>query len=546
MAGCNTSSQDTARTTTGPSAPRLAVSAPVTDIKASDAEEVRPAATTQSGAQPSAEDLDPVLEMIKSASSISEETGDSIQQIVSALEKISVSDDNVGVIIDNLIKRDEAEAAETPQSPEGQVGEEKGVAAIAAEEPREDDVKPAELVIPEGRDPSLAPEALAAAFALIRPKATLNEDLAIEPVAPIPIPEKPEGGFRIAILAPYTGPAAAIGQRIRKGAELALFELQLQQVDLIFQDTASGAEAAVLQAVRDQADLILGPVFAEDTRKAWPFAQAASVPMISFSNDLVVARPGLWILGQTPEQEIETALAYALQHVKPNPKSGRRDLAIALVEQDSVYGRRVANHANEILLEAGIGDIKRLTINAETRSNEAALRRVVRNFVQWRKSSNGSSSRVPVFDLVIMAGDNTFSLGVAPVLAWYDLDPEKVRYLGTSIWDDAATLQEPSLAGAWYANAPRDQHGRFAQLWAKTSGTPADRLSMLGFDAVALVGTIVREKADLYQELTNPIGFSGFSGMFRLLPDGRNLRLLDVREINDSTSTIIAPGPESF
>jgi len=546
MAGCNTSSQNTVRATTAPSASGPVLSASVTDITASDAGDALPAPEIKSGEQPSAEDLDPVLDMIKSASSISEETGESIQQIVSALEKISVSDDNVGTIIDNLIKRDEKEAAIPPPSPEVPIGEESGFTTIPAQELQEDDVKPAELVIPEGRDPSLAPEALAAAFALIRPKATLNEDLAIEPVAPIPIPEKPEGGFRIALLAPYTGPAAAIGQRIRKGAELALFELQLEQVDLIFQDTASGVEPAVLQAVRDQVDLILGPVFAEDTRKAWPLAQAASVPMISFSNDLVVARPGLWILGQTPEQEIETALAYALQHVKPNPKSGRRDLAIALVEQDSVYGRRVAHHASEILALAGYKDIKRLTINAETRSNEAALRRVVRNFAQWRKSSNGSSSRVPVFDLVIMAGDNTFSLGVAPVLAWYDLDPEKVRYLGTSIWDDAATLQEPSLAGAWYANAPRDQQGRFAHLWAKTSSTPADRLSMLGFDAVALIGTIVREKADLYQELTNPIGFSGFSGMFRLLPDGRNLRLLDVREINGGTSTIIAPGPQSF
>ena len=31
--------------------------------------------------------------------------------------------------------------------------------------------------------------------------------------------------------------------------------------------------------------------------------------------------------------------------------------------------------------------------------------------------------------------------------------------------------------------------------------------------------------------LTQKAGFAGFSGMFRLLPDGRNIRLLDVREM---------------
>lgn len=544
LASCNTTQQETPRATR--IAPSEQVQSPGVVTSETDKKSSTPAVENNSATSSKDEELDPVLDMIKSASSISEKTGESIQTIVSALEKISSSDDNVGTIIDNLIKRDQQEASETKKSSNSSTEEESIAAAITAEEENANQVRPAELVVPEGRDPSLAPEALAAAFALIRPETTLNENLAIDPIAPIMTPQKPEGLFRIAVLAPFSGPSAAIGQRIRKGAELALFELRLQHVDLIFKDTVTGAEQAVQQALQDQADLILGPVFAEDTKRAWPLAQVAGVPMISFSNDLIVARPGLWILGQTPEQEIETALAYALQHIEPNPSSGRKQLAIALIEQDNIYGRRVADHAAEILALAGLGNVSRLTINDETRTNQAALRKTVRTFTRWQKSSSTNASRVPVFDLVIMAGDNSFSLAVAPVLAWYDLDPEKVRYIGTSIWDDAATLQEPSLSGAWYANAPADQHGRFAQLWAKTSSLPGGRLAMLGFDAVALIGTIVREDMNLRQELTSPIGFSGFSGMFRLLPDGRNLRLLDVRQIDSGSSAVIAPSPASF
>ncbi len=536
LAGCNTTQEERPLATTAGSTDQITSSS--VDARAPAVETITP--------KKDEDKPDPVLDIIKSASSISEETGESIQTIISALEQISQSDDDVGTIIDNLIKRDQEESDESKAVSTSVTEEESIAAAITAEEENKDQTRPEELVVPEGRDPSLAPEALAAAFALIRPEATLSENMAIDPIAPILTPQKPEGLFRIALLAPLSGPGAAIGERIRKGAELALFELRLEHVDLIFKDTATGVEQAVQEAIEDQADLVLGPVYAEDTRRAWPLARIADVPMISFSNDLFVARPGLWILGQTPEQEIETALAHALQHIQPDPSSGRKQLAVALVEQNSVYGKRVADHAANILVLSGVENVSRLTISDETRSSEATLRKTVRDFTRWRKSSNSNRSRVPEFDLVIMAGDNAFSLGVAPVLAWYDLDPEKVRYMGTSIWDDAATLQEPSLSGAWYANAPSDQHGRFAQLWAKTSGLPAGRLSMLGFDAVALIGTIVREERDLRQELTSPIGFSGFSGMFRLLPDGRNLRLLDVRQIDSGSSSVIAPSPISF
>jgi len=551
LAGCNSTQPDIALSTRPEPAARAASPAPVEQVSTAPAAvpETRPVqnAETPAVSAEKEEVPDQVLELIRSASSISEETGESIQDIVSALEKISQSDDRVATIIDNLIQRDENPPADMPAATDPVSEEEQIAAALAGDAPKETADKPAETIIPEDSDPVLATEALAAAFALIRPETKMDEVATIDAAALIPPPAKAEGIFRIALLAPFSGPDAGIGEGIRKGAELAFFELQLRQVDLIFKDTAGGVDQAINEAVRDQADLILGPVFAEDTRRATPQAAIASIPMLSFSNDVIVAQPGVWILGQTPEQEIETALAFALEHVQPYPKSGRRDLAIALIEQDSIYGRRVANHAATILAQAGFAAVERLTIDAATRADEKALRQLVRRFARWSSASASSTARIPVFDLVIIAGDNAFSLGVAPVLAWYDLDPEKVQYLGTSLLNDASTLQEPSLAGAWYASAPMDRNEKFTRLWAKTSAAPAPRHAMLGFDAVALIGAIVRDRqAELNSELTNPTGFSGFSGMFRLMPDGRNIRLLDVRQIGAGASKVIAPSPKSF
>ena len=133
------------------------------------------------------------------------------------------------------------------------------------------------------------------------------------------------------------------------------------------------------------------------------------------------------------------------------------------------------------------------------------------------------------------------------MLAWYDLDPEKVRYLGTSLWASPAILQEPSLRGGWYAAPPQSRERLFVDLWRETGKSMPNRYTMIGFDAVALASTLARmNPQDPIPTLTQKAGFAGFSGMFRLLPDGRNIRLLDVREITEGGGKVIASAPKSF
>jgi branched-chain amino acid transport system substrate-binding protein len=123
-----------------------------------------------------------------------------------------------------------------------------------------------------------------------------------------------------------------------------------------------------------------------------------------------------------------------------------------------------------------------------------------------------------------------------------------VKFLGTGLWADSTIGTEPALEGGWYASpAPqvrRDFEKRFTALY----NHPAPLLATLGYDATALAAVLARSPTADFSAaaLTNPSGFSGLNGIFRLLPDGIVERGLAVLEVHRTGATVIDPAPQTF
>ncbi len=403
-----------------------------------------------------------------------------------------------------------------------------------------------ENIATENGDSSLAADALAAAFALIRQSTGISDALIKPTDAPTALIHKSTGGIRAAMLLPLNGTAKDIGTDMRRGAELAIFTLGNTDIDLTFHDTAGDIDQAMGDAISQGADIIIGPLFANNAMQIKPAAALANIPVLSFSNDSTAHGGGVWLIGQTPEQEIETVLNHALENLSPIDGAGRRQLAIAIITQDNAYGARVSQHAIKIIRgQAGIY-AEQLTLEQPVLDDEKSLRQSIKGLTKWLPSSSGGASvgarRLPNFDIVLIAGDAGFSLRVAPVLSWYDLDSKIVQYLGTSVWDSAAILQEPSLIGGWFAQLPSDRSDGFSSIWQSVHQTRASKYAILAFDAVAMASTLDRASPDLLkQSLINDAGFSGFSGVFHLKPDGATLRSLEIRSITNNGFEVIAP-----
>ena len=113
---------------------------------------------------------------------------------------------------------------------------------------------PVDLVVPEGQDPSLTEDALEAAFALLSSQVAPPS---LEP--PLTLPPKQDRQLRVGLLVPLTGPYAALGDEIRRGAEMALFQAANKNVQLLFLDTIGGEKAAdaALTGVKNKVDIFI-------------------------------------------------------------------------------------------------------------------------------------------------------------------------------------------------------------------------------------------------------------------------------------------------
>lgn len=371
----------------------------------------------------------------------------------------------------------------------------------------------------------LQKEALDAAFALLASR-RLDKD------AEIQLSEvKEEGDIRIGMMLPLSGQYAALGQDIAAGAELALFQLKQPHISLVYLDTAAGAlaEQATEKARTTQVDIVIGPLFSPAITAAHTALAEANIPALSLTNNSDQARPGNWVLGNLPEQQMDLLLANAIE-------SGSQRFAI-LTSEDA-FASKLRAHSVKRLADFGIEPAALRILSEDVLVDENSLSDTLRAFSRYRAPTdeNDVSLPPPPYDSLILAGAPDFLLRVAPVLAYYDLGPDRVEYLGTDLWDRAELRREPSLQGSFVAVASRPDDTAYRQLWARHFEPPPSDLSKLGFDALAVIGSLhsrINDPSDWQKTLVREQGFSGFSGAFRLFPDGLNRRDYTILQIRD-------------
>lgn len=339
------------------------------------------------------------------------------------------------------------------------------------------------------------------------------------------------GPVRIGLLLPLTGPDGPVGRSLLDAAQLAVFELGIDAIEVLPRDTRGapdGAAAAASEVIAAGADLIVGPLFADEADAAARVAQPRRVNVVAFSNDLAISRPGLYLMGHAPPGQVRRLLGF---------HAARGGRAVAVLAPADPYGR--------LALEATLADAGRLGLAVTAARylpgdlQGSALARELQAFLAEARNADG----------LILPFPGARLLEVAPVLDYLDLDPARVRLMGTEVWEHPLLARERVLAGAVYA-AP-DPAGRdaFRARYARAFGEPPVRTATVAYDAVALAAMIAANAAATpigRGALTEPNGFVGADGLFRLHPDGPAERGLAVLEVGPEGARVIDPAPADF
>ena len=354
----------------------------------------------------------------------------------------------------------------------------------------------------------------------------------VRPSEPVPTsPDVTQGlptdaqRHRVALLVPMSGPNAGVGQSIANATTLALLDTKADKVRITTYDTSMGAAAAANRALAEGNRLILGPLLAEDARVVGPIAAKASVPVISFSNDVSVAGNGVYIMGYNPNQSIERVVEFA---------KGKGLSKFAALVPKGVYGERSGTSLLRAVEGAGGTVVSMQTFDRTPASMTAAVKKL-----------QASSS----YDALLIADSGRVALQLAPIVR--KNGGATARLLGTELWNTDSSLgSSPALRGAWFASVSDGLYGQLAGKYRARYGSAPFRLSALGYDAVLLTVRIARDWRPgtpfPAARLRDAGGFSGIDGAFRFGRSGIAERALEVSEIGAGTYAVVAAAPRAF
>ena len=361
--------------------------------------------------------------------------------------------------------------------------------------------------------------------------------------------------------------------------------------------TPEGAREAVKAAIAADVDFLVGPLFAASAKAIAPVLQGRDIKALAFSNDSRAANNNIWLMGFLPEQNIDRVVSQAIAQgltrfgaLLPEGPYGERigtqfNAAVSrfggtVVQVESYppdakdmfepvkklarFESRTAAHAAEMTR------LKNEALALLSAEEKAALPRdknaaddALEPDALFKSLTDSAPELVSAYEALKLTetlGDIPYDAvflpegglalrNLAPLLPYFDIDPKRVKFIGTALWDDPALSQEPPLHGGWFAAPDGRNWSGFAARYETVYRRAPPRLAAMAYDGVSLaarLATIAPDDPFALPLLTNTNGFAGIDGIIRLRPGGLNERGLAVREITRTTPLGVSTAPASF
>lgn len=363
--------------------------------------------------------------------------------------------------------------------------------------------------------------------------------------------------LKVGILLPLSGKNKELGQSLLNAATMSLFENDANDdIELIVfdaKDNQFGATSAIGEAATKGIKIIIGPVFSNSVEAIADKIKSEKMIALSFSNNMDLAnKNGIFLMGFMPEQQIEKIVSYSISQ-------GRNNFSV--IAPNNQYGLKVANIFKEVVQRKdGNFIISEFYLNNKELDKAAA--RVVNSFIVPERVSNKVNRKKG--DIGLKEGDKVYSdtilipesgatlFKIVDYIKKSNVNERDFQFIGTSQWDEIATLNDPNLVGSWFPAPDFHEYKNFEKKYYKTYGKFPVRISSIAYDAMGAIINLVNQTGnknlttDDFINYSSPKnGFEGIDGLFRFLPNGlvqRNLAILEV----DNAEFKIADSPSIF
>ena len=362
--------------------------------------------------------------------------------------------------------------------------------------------------------------------------------------------------LNIVLMLPLSGKHYQIGKSLLNSAQLAVEKKNNKKIIFTIIDT--GDEERLLSRLynilEDDIDIVIGPVFSEKVNQVREITKNKDIPIIALSNNSGIQDDGLYVFGLTLEDEIKELLKYS---IKRNLKR------YAVLVPRNEFGSRVEREIKEFQSKNNLSsfiftfynpkspdfyDVSKSVSNFEARKTnlEKKIRQLEKENSEKAKEELKKLKKLDTYGelnfeaLIIFAQNFQEVSNFSSILPYYDVDPKKVQYIGSSLWATNLALKEPGLKNGYFTSLDIDNRRKFEDMYSEIFDSKPHSLAALSYDIIGLISNLHQETNNFTTEkLHNTNGFIGVNGWFKMTSNGNVSRQPKIYKIQNQKFSLL-------
>ena len=327
--------------------------------------------------------------------------------------------------------------------------------------------------------------------------------------------------------------------------ELAIYKKNLTGTSLEIKFFNNEQELEnIIMKTKKVGRVYIGPTKIEHTKVAKKHCNN-QVIFFSFSSDTSLATRCIFLINFFPKNELEQLFLsldngskVALLYPENNYGYNLNMIIDEIVnDSDAVLVNRASykndlSNVRDAIKELGKYDLRKYEL--ERQKQILSKNNDQKSKLRLKKLNKFKTTNDYEFTHILLADYGLNLLQVAPLLPYYDIDPNIVQFLGTGVIDDNNFFIEPSLQGAIFPGVEKIKRLQLLDEYKDIYDENLLRISTLPYDLIGLINYLysnnlkIKETYNLLN--SNKIKFDGVDGKFYFKQNmiERNLDILQI------------------
>ena len=357
--------------------------------------------------------------------------------------------------------------------------------------------------------------------------------------------EENQKSLRVGLLAPFSGEYKDIGQSIMLSLQLALDEINDDNIKIYPRDSGFNNPKKLIQSVESLRDenikIVIGPISHEDFKNLSTFKDMI---FISPSNIDPKIQNNILSVGVSLESQIKSIENFIKEQKRKKtiimyPKNKYTSLIDSKINNINIKNKKIFRYSS---------DPKILTSDIEKLTNYKQRKKNLISRVKILEEKDDEASKLELkrleqkytigkvnFDSVIIIDFGNSLKSVLTSLVYSDVDQDDVLIVTVNQWFDKSIFLENSIKNLYYPSVDIKNFQRYKKKYSNIFGLQPNEITILTYDALGLIYYIWNKKDYKINSIKDFVikdNIKGKIGTFNFV-DGKLIQKLNIYKVSD-------------